>query len=97
MDDSPDMSGHWACIAEKIGQYGERERGRHTRAHTHRIRHRNTDIGRMGQATLERRGHTVLAPAGFLPRSLVIFLWVLWSILCHGLNCVPSGTFLVVQ
>ena len=74
MDDSTGMSGHWAPIAEKIRQYGEREREiegeththTHTQTHTHNKTHKHRH-GKMGQATLERRGHAVLAPAGFLP------------------------------
>ena len=51
MDDSPDMSGHWACIAEKIRQYGERERETHTRTHTQnktqKHRHRKDGAGNL--------------------------------------------------
>ena len=58
MDDGTGIPGHCAPIAEKIRQYGERERQRgrekgrgweHTHTVTHRIKHTNGDIGRIGQ------------------------------------------------
>ena len=79
MDDSAGMPGHWAPIAEKIRQYGERERQRgrekgrgweHTHTHTHSHTQNKTHKQRHRKdraATLARHGRTVLVPAGFLP------------------------------
>lgn len=56
------MSDLWAPGAEKMSTMGvDRQRRREG------IKHINRDIGRTGQAVLERHGQAVLAPAGFLP------------------------------
>ena len=56
------MSDLWAPVAEKMSSMGMERQGRREG-----IKHINRDIGRTGQALLERHGQAVLAPAGFLP------------------------------